>query len=191
MRGCFMCTAKWRTLSFLCLKLAIPLLAFGSAIILFASGLPTLAASYAEGIYEFRLGHYNEASQIFEACTADQPNNSELYYYRALTHEKLRDFQKAVDGYNYVKQHFPKSQAARFAEAALERSSFRKILYAMGLTTEPRNPRLDTFPKETWVNFTRHNNALIMDGAINEHPTKMVFDTGASSCVFSVDQLEE
>lgn len=167
--------------------------ALAAAMILLLQNLPCSAekSGYTEGISEFQANHFAKAAQIFEGCMASHPNNPELYYYAAITYERLGEYKKAIDNYRYAIVHFPNTRAARFSSDALERNSFQRIAFAKGLTTDVRDPALDTYPKETWVNFSRHNNTLLLDGAINDHPIKMIFDTGASSCVFSVDQLEQ
>jgi clan AA aspartic protease (TIGR02281 family) len=184
---------KGRSVSLLLSKSASRLASFLTAVLLLTYGLSCSAQvdNYSEGVAAFQLGHYVKACTIFENCMAKRPDNPDLYYYAAVTYEKLRDYKNALEKYNFVIRNFPKTQAANLSTVAIHRGSFQSILASRGLASNFRDPHLDTYPKETWVSFTRHNNSLLLDGAINDHPTKMIFDTGASSCVFSVDQLEQ
>ncbi len=146
-------------------------------------------SSFALGISEYKQEHFIKAAEIFENCIKTGNSSSDLYYYTAVTYERLGDFKKAAENYSYIITNFPNSSTANLASAAIERPTFQQILSTHGLEKFMRNPGLDIYPKETWVGFTRHNNTLIVDGAINNLPTKMIFDTGASGCVFTQEQL--
>src|ERR1700722_16684634 len=48
---------------------------------------------------------------------------------------------------------------------------------------------LDSFPRETFVPFTRQGNLILVKGAVNGKSVTMVFDTGAGGCLFSLETL--
>lgn len=146
--------------------------------------------SFSMGVGEFQQQHFSKAADIFEGCIAAGSQNDELYYYTAITYERLGDYKKALDRYTYVLSHFPKTEAGRLSLAAIDRPAFQQILYSKGINQPVRASALDIYPKETWVDFIRNNNTIMVEGSINNIPTKMVFDTGASSCVFTLDQLD-
>lgn len=177
-----------RLVSFRLYRRIIPL---SLTLILLTCGVSAAAdKNFSAGVAEFKLRHFNQAAEIFEKCMAAGSNDADLYYYAAITYEHLGNYKKAFESYRFAIEHFPTSQAARCSAAAMQRKSFQSSLASQGLLMNPRDPLLDNYPKETWVGFTRHNNSLVLDGSINDRATKMIFDTGASSCVFSVDQLE-
>lgn len=54
----------------------------------------------------------------------------------------------------------------------------------------PRNPSLDKLPRETFVPFRKQANLMLVDGYINGRNATMIFDTGASGCLFSMQHLK-
>jgi predicted aspartyl protease len=143
---------------------------------------------FARGVREYQNQNFAKAASIFEQCLAKQTNNSELYYYAAITYQRLGNFKKAQAAYQTVVKRFPGSQAAALAQTALKKPSIGKAPEQDALVRS-YDPNLDTFPKETWVNFTHERNALIVDGAVNGRPTKLIFDTGAAATAFTNEQL--
>lgn len=141
------------------------------------------------GISEYQKQNFTRAISYFETTVATDPSNSEAFYYTAITYEQLGNYRKALDYYRKILAAFPQSKAAILSEAAINRPEFRKIARSKGVLTGI-DSSLDLIPKETWIGFVRKGNSLVVEGQINGHPTKMIFDTGASACVFSVDQLE-
>jgi predicted aspartyl protease len=172
-------------------SLRFNLVVLGSCFFLFTSNLCSSAQEsvFELGIGEYQKQNYGRAIECFESSLSKDPMNSEAFYYAAITYEQLGNYKKSLEYYLTVIRRFPISKAAALSQTAVSREKFRKIARANGIVTGV-DPALDTFPKDTWVDFIRQGNSLLVDGAINGHTTKMIFDTGASACVFSLDQLQ-
>jgi predicted aspartyl protease len=145
-------------------------------------------ALYSQGMAAFKAGDFGKAAQIFEQCKSAGGASADVYYLTAVTYEHLGKFDLATTNYVTVCRSFPGTQAARLAGQALKRPAFMAV--ATNIPAEVRNPSLDTFPKETWVPFKRVRNSVVVEGSINGRTTPMIFDTGASSCTATVQQLK-
>ncbi len=161
------------------------LLGLSCASCLVFSGLGSWAqtTNFDLGICEYKKQNFNQAIGYFERSVANDPPNSETVYYAAITYEQLGNYRKSLDYYRKVLTDFSTSKAAILARAALNRPEFRRIARINGVLTGI-DPSLDAIPKETWIGFVRKGNSLVVDGAINGHPTKMIFDTGPRPVFF-------
>jgi predicted aspartyl protease len=168
----------------------IPIWTLSIAFLVF-SGLYASAQNYLceLGINEYQKQNYARAITLFENSLFNDPSNSETFYYAAITYEKLGNYKKALRCYQEILDRFPNSKTAALATDAINRPEFRKVARMKGLLTGIDSAS-DVIPRETWVDFTRVGNSVVVDGVINGNATKMIFDTGASACVFSVDQLK-
>jgi predicted aspartyl protease len=143
--------------------------------------------NFAAGVSEYQNKNFNRAATIFERCLTKQSNNPDLYYYAAITYDQLGNHKKARANYEIVTKRFPGSQAASQAQAALAGTPPAAAKTHGWMRGYDAN--LDTFPKETWVNFSHLQNAIVVNGAVNGHDTRMIFDTGAAASAFTFEQL--
>ena len=166
---------------------------------------------YDQGVRLYQQGNFRSAIQYFEQVVKDNPQNSAAQYYQGLAYQQLHDFERAKSFYRQVYQHFPGSQEARmsalvlqridpeFLKAAPQTPSERQALptssIGAGALSPYETPKLTdaewkTLPEEAKVPFTRGAGGHIyVDAFLNNRPLKMMFDTGASGCVVSRDQL--
>jgi predicted aspartyl protease len=145
-------------------------------------------ADYEQGLAAFKAGNFAEASQRFERCKSSGTASADAVYLSALTYERLGKYGLATANYLAVCRSFPGTQAAHLAGLALKRPSFAQA--AAVISNDVRSPALDTFPRETWVPFKRVRNSLVVEGSINGRTIPMIFDTGASSCTVTLQQLK-
>jgi predicted aspartyl protease len=144
--------------------------------------------TFAQGVTAFNSGQYALAARAFETCKANRSTSADLYYYSALTYEHLGKFDAAAKDYLTVVQNFGQSEAAGLALEALRRPSFSQILVNESGSAY-RAPGLDYYPKETWVPFKRVRFSVVVEAQIDGRAIPMIFDTGASSCTFTMQQL--
>ncbi len=146
--------------------------------------------AFGQGVTAFQNGQYALAARAFESCKAAGAGSGDLYYYSALTYEHLGRLDAAAKDYLMVVQKFGQSQAAGLAREALSRPAFNQMLVNESGSIY-RSPGLDYYPKETWVPFNRVRNSVVVEGEIDGHSTPMIFDTGASSCTLTLQQLKK
>jgi predicted aspartyl protease len=145
---------------------------------------------YTQAVAAFKSGNYPQAAQLFDQLKSSGRVSAEAYYYSAVTYEHLGKYDRASANYLTVVRSFPGTEAARLAMMALQRPSFMQVASQGGASQESRDPGLDFYPKETWVPFKRVRNSLVVDGSINGRSVPMIFDTGASSCTITLNQLK-
>jgi predicted aspartyl protease len=161
---------------------------------IFLGGLLTttaaMAEDFADGVTAFRSKDFKRASHIFENLKSAGGDLSQVFYYSAVTHEQLGEYQKAAADYLTVVKNFPQSAAGKLAVVALQRPTFSALIQNGG--SPPRSSALDTLPRETWVSFRqrRQNSSIIVEGSIEGRPCDMTFDTGAAACCITFDQLK-
>jgi predicted aspartyl protease len=143
---------------------------------------------YMQGMAAYKSGDYAKACQIFEQCKSSGTASGDVYYLSGLSYEHLGKWDLATSNYVTACRNFGGTQAGQLAAAALKRPTFMAMTNS--IPAEARNPSLDTYPKETWVPFKRVRNSVIVEGSINGRTTPMIFDTGASSCTATVQQLK-
>lgn len=72
------------------------------------------------GIKAYREGDYRQAERIFELLHRQQPENTQITYYLAITQAQLGRFQKAEALYKEIIQLEPKGKAASLAQKGLD-----------------------------------------------------------------------
>jgi predicted aspartyl protease len=144
---------------------------------------------FERGVAEYQLKHYAEAANLLDAANAEGSAGPDSFYYAALAHEQLKHFKMAGRLYQTVIEQFPNSPASVLAKNAIKRPEFLEMLSPF--SSNSRKASLDSLPRETYISFHDRNGALLIDGAINERPIKMIFDTGAAACCCSVHNLEQ
>ncbi|WP_303674001.1 tetratricopeptide repeat protein [Vampirovibrio chlorellavorus] len=72
------------------------------------------------GIKAYREGDYRKAEQTFEVLHRQQPENTQITYYLAITQAQLGRFQKAESLYREIIQLEPKGKAASLAQKGLD-----------------------------------------------------------------------
>jgi clan AA aspartic protease (TIGR02281 family) len=163
----------------------------------FVLTLVTLGAATAaddsscdEGIRLYNKKDYKAAIVRLEKCLRYANPSAESIYYAALTYHQLGNIAKAKETYQLVIDKYPETEAAALAQTGL---LVLDPVPAKAGTTDSlavaRPADLDSLPRETWIDFVRMDNHVIVDAELNKHPIKMVFDTGADTCLFSLAQL--
>lgn len=157
----------------------------------FAVSLAMLGApAFAHGIYfdagvaAFEKENFQSAREYLELHIKEDPQDSMAFYYLALSLQRLGDRPKAEDTLRKVVKQFPKSRAAELARPILA-----------GVDGDPMGAPLSVhdagLPRETWIPFTKVGRALVVDGRVNKKPIRMIFDTGAETCLLTTDHLKD
>jgi predicted aspartyl protease len=147
--------------------------------------------SMGKAVQLFTAGKYAEACKLFSAYTAANPNNADAYYYLALCYQKLNNVPAALKYYDYVIKSFPGTQAAAYSLSGS--SALRNPNAKTGQQTSAASGSAGAStglegPDEDRVPLTRGPGGHLMVMArINGRPLEMIFDTGASSTVLSMD----
>lgn len=161
-------------------------------IVLCVTACMCCAPALADGLYfdagvaAFGKGDYKSASEYMDLHIKEDPQDSMALYYLALSYQQLGDNQKYQNSIARVLKQFPKSKAATMAKAHLAEGTLPQ--------TQPLKQTLNhvaDLPRETWIPFTKVGRALVVDGRVNKHPMRMIFDTGAETCLLTVDHLKD
>lgn len=154
---------------------------------------PSIAGSLTERAAQLhKRGQYREAVQLFDRAIAKNPRNANAIYYAADCYMRLGEISKATILYKALIAKFPGTLPAQYARRALlvvsrsysnghEKASMFGSQVIGGTASAP-NAVTVPFSKEN----TGH---LIVECLINGRAQRMVFDTGASVCVATRDQL--
>ncbi len=155
---------------------------------------------YQQALLEYQNRHYYEAVRLFEQYVNGHAENNpdpalmaHALFYQAACQEKLGNSRGASMLYQSVIKQYPNTKLAAEAQNALEQLTFSSITHKQLQDEQPvpppRNPALDSLPRETFVPFVKQGNLMLVQGEINGKGTGMLFDTGATGCLFSTDQL--
>ncbi len=170
--------------------------------------LPSLGQEglYQRAVKEYESRHYEQAARLFdqyistklpgEKLTSTQlplasetPTVAYAIFYEAVCLEQIGDLKNAITLYKLIVYRYRDTKLALEAKKMLQR-----LPNSQSTVQKPavpaRDPGLDSLPKETWVPFKRFGNLMLVDGSINGKNTGMLFDTGASGCLFSTKQLK-
>lgn len=134
------------------------------------------AAAMSQAIGMFNKGDYKSAIVLFEACLKVTPKDPNLHYWAASTYSRMGQHEKAMQGYRFISRAFPGTPAA----------SLSVQMISSTVTHDPS----DVLPRETWVEFERAGNSLLVGASIKGQPFKAIFDTGAEACCFTKPQLK-
>jgi clan AA aspartic protease (TIGR02281 family) len=142
-----------------------------------------VADNCEEGVRLYNAGQYAAAAPYFERCMGGIVRDPNYVYYAALNAQRLQQYDKARTWYESVASHFPRSQAGQMAAKALRNMG--------GLSGNVNPGETANLPRETYVQFQRTGNHMIVDVLINRQPTKMVFDTGADFTMLSTPIIQQ
>jgi predicted aspartyl protease len=161
----------------------------GLATVCLANAADAAAPQAADGVKLYQKGEYANAAKVFDASIRAGTADANSVYYAAISHEQLHEFEKAKALYELLIHKFPQEQAADLAYKAMNRPEFQ--LASDGFSPKFRDISHDVLPKECYVNFSDNRGAMMVAATINGRPTKVCFDTGAATCVISVDVARE
>lgn len=174
-------------------------------------------AYYDQGVALYNQRNYKAAAPYFDYLVRNSSRESNVYYYSALNYQQLGDWPRAKQMYRILVERFPDSEAGRLASSVLLKydPDFMKKMASVGrgsasgsssqsgasrggVTYARRAPGGYTgtadyarLPRESTISFQRKGNSQHVEGYVNGQSIEMVFDTGASSCVFGKNHLQE
>jgi clan AA aspartic protease (TIGR02281 family) len=175
--------------------------------------------NFDRGVELYKKGKYKEALPFFQKAILANRTSPTPYYYRAVCLQQMGNTTAALALYGQIQQSFPTSQEARLAATVLNRSASAAVAAASAsaaagsslssatiaaaaipqasanLTTfdaaNATEEELSRLPDETKVPFTRTTGGHIWVNVwVNKRPMQVMFDTGASTCLFGLNQLQ-
>ncbi|HEY9713326.1 MAG TPA: retroviral-like aspartic protease family protein, partial [Chroococcales cyanobacterium] len=163
-----------------------------------------------QGIQLYNRKQYAAALQILAKAKAAEPGNPTVYYYQALCFQLSNQSDQATRVFEKICTTFPRSREARLSRVYLDQLDEQAETVAMMKKTAPPPPQrpapdlasfaaanltdeeLDKLPDRTAVPFTRGPNGhLFVNITINGRPMNVMFDTGASICLFGKNNLQQ
>ncbi|CAN5122336.1 hypothetical protein BH10CYA1_BH10CYA1_35300 [soil metagenome] len=177
-------------------------------------------SSLNEGIALYNKREYKKAVDAFTKAASANPQLPTPLYYQALSYYQLGDPQKAKSLYSTIVRKFPSSDEAKFAATYLQRvdpkyvntvgapppSQAIQSARTSAATAAASAPigdmtgfdaanatiaDLSKLPDTASVPFSHGSGGhLMVDTQINGRTVKMMFDTGASTCLIGKNQLE-
>jgi predicted aspartyl protease len=160
---------------------------------------PVLAeAFYDQGVKLYSQGRYFDAAELFEKAAQSAPQNANALYYAAISYQQLGNAPRAAALYRQIVQSFPATQVAAYARTALKAL---QAVTAAGDSAGTASPSLDASgagsaegtlfaPEQSRVYYQQVGDSLVVDALVDNRPTKMIFDTGASLTLFGRNQLK-
>ncbi|MFN8550376.1 MAG: retroviral-like aspartic protease family protein [Candidatus Obscuribacterales bacterium] len=175
-------------------------------------------AALNEGIACYNKHDYKKAIELLTRSANANPGLPTPLYYQALAYSQLGDAQKAKYLYSVIARKFPESEEAKNANIYLARVNNVGAATTAGAATSSQAAQrsrastaatapmgdmttfaaanatsedLSKLPDTGSVPFTRGSGGhLFVDTQINGRTVKMMFDTGASTCLIGKNQLE-
>lgn len=137
------------------------------------------------GLQKLKAENYRESLAYFEGAIKQDRANSYAYYLSAVALAKMADKERCTAYLNLTVKYFPRTEPGRCAKQLLA------SLKAFADKEEARTgwAGAGSLPKETWIPYSRSGNAMIVTGTVNGADVRMIFDTGAESCVFTPGTL--
>lgn len=163
-------------------------------------------AYFDQGVKLYNQRNFKAAAPYFEAAIRGSAWDSKAFYYAALTYQQLGDWTRAKQTYREIMRRFPGSEAAKLAASVLQRldPEFVKKMTAVEapiatgavapttiLRATTRSADYDQLPNEGKIYFERKQNSQLVEAQVNGRPINMIFDTGASTCVFGKNHLRQ
>ncbi|MBP6351471.1 MAG: aspartyl protease family protein [Candidatus Obscuribacter sp.] len=157
-----------------------------------------LAQGMNDGIKKFSAKDYDGAIKVFTSYVKTNPQSADAYYYLAASYHRQNRNADALKLYEYVSKNFPGSQAATYSQTSIK-SMQAPGAGAAGKPASTASKSSDdddddsdigplTGPDEDRVPLHRgHGGHLMMTAYINGKSIEMMFDTGASTTVLSLD----
>ncbi|MBK9619809.1 MAG: retroviral-like aspartic protease family protein [Candidatus Obscuribacter sp.] len=148
--------------------------------------IPAIPGEYATpyvmaGLQQLKAEMYKESLAYFEGAIKQDRANSYAYYLSAVALAKMADRERCNAYLNLTVKYFPRTEPGRCAKQLL--ASFKSLADREQARTGWAG--VGSLPKETWIPYTRSGNAMMVTGTVNGADVKMIFDTGAESCVFT------
>lgn len=142
--------------------------------------LQAFASDCDDGVAYYKQHNYAAANACFKRCLQGVVPDLNIAYYAALTAQQMHEMDRAKRLYENIIKLSPNSDAGRMSAMALK-----------GLSALSGPAEVASLPRETWVPFHRQGSHILIDAELNQHPVKMIFDTGADFCFFSEGMLNE
>lgn len=134
---------------------------------------------YEEGVRSYQQKEYKKACDCFSQSLRQDPSLGEALYYLGLSYYQMGREDKAREVYQMVLKNYPRSAIATTAGQAL-------------LTLNQAEHAAESLlPRETWIGYRNSGHWLVVDGAVNNKATPMIFDTGAERSFFTMGQLRQ
>lgn len=166
------------------------ILAISAAFCLCLLSTAAFGAAFDDGVKLFGQRNYKAAALKFEQAVKSNPNDSNAFYYRALTYQCLGDRAKASSGYQQILQKFPYSTAAQYAQQALTPPD-RPSRASRSSGSREFQSSFNADPEQTKIYFTKQGRSFIVDAEVNNRKLPVCFDTGASLCIFGKNHLKQ
>jgi clan AA aspartic protease (TIGR02281 family) len=109
----------------------------------------------------------------------------------------MGDYARAKDRYRQILTAFPNTPAAEMATEAIKQLDpglYRRLtgVSPAALPSGGEHAASDpSLPESARLYFNKQGESLIVDGEVNNRSIKMVFDTGAETCVFGKNHLQQ
>lgn len=149
----------------------------GGLVLQTLAALPAFASDCDDGIAYYKQHNYAAANACFKRCLQGPISDLNIAYYAALTAQQMREYQRAKTIYGNIVKLSPNSDAGKLSAVAIKNLA--------------GPPEVANLPRETWVPFRRQGSHILIDAELNQHPVKMIFDTGADTCFFSEGMINE
>lgn len=168
------------------------------------AGVAARAGSLDNGIAAYKARDFVRARPLLAAYVKQNPGDANAAYYLGLTLHQLRDFEGAKQQYTRIVKSFPSSPAATLARQALALFTSGGAKRSTGGAGRPSSDmsgdededssasgELVSPPAESRVFFKRDGDSLVVDATVNNRAIAMIFDTGAETCTFGKNHLQE
>ncbi len=153
------------------------------------SAMPASADSYQTAVQLYSQKKYSEAIPFLKQAASENPKNPNPYYYVGLCHHALGNKPAAKKAFQFLIDNYPSAPAAQNARAALAAvDSTPSVQGQFGgpTTAGAREPEEETISATKGV-----EGHMVVRAEINGRPIEMMFDTGASACVFGKNHMQQ
>jgi clan AA aspartic protease (TIGR02281 family) len=134
---------------------------------------------YEAGVRCYQQKEYKKASECFTQSLRQDSSLGEALYYLGLSYYQMGREDKAREVYQMVLKNYPRTAIATRAGQALH-------------TLDQADQAAESLlPRETWIGYRNSGHWLVVDGAVNDKATPMIFDTGAERSFFTMGQLRQ
>ncbi|MBY0359236.1 MAG: aspartyl protease family protein [Candidatus Obscuribacterales bacterium] len=145
--------------------------------------------AYLRGVSFYNEKNYPQALKHFVAAVKTNPNNATALYYAGLCYSRSNAHDQASQIFRLIVQRFPKSQEAKLASTYLSAAPASPV---QTTTTAASAARSESLPDQVIIPFSKGlGGHLMVDGELNGRPLRMIFDTGANSCCFGQNSLDQ
>jgi len=190
--------------------ISLNLVLFGS---LFAGAANAGEPNFDRARQLYAEGRFQPALAYLDKALSANGSNPTVYYYKALTLQRLGRMSEAMQWYANIRRSFPGTAEAQLANSVLSpRAASSSAPAGAAPTTRAGGPptadastnavafnpyggnassnELASLPDEAKVPFSRAiGGHLYINAFVNNRPMQMLFDTGASTCLFGKNQF--